>query len=158
MEKSDKLKALEKQLSDLKAQLQNEEILESAEPSEEEKLKELEKTIAIKQRDLADRKAIREAKKKFGEDRVSVLETRAGALILRAYSSDEFMSHGLRISKLPEDVREQAGRDFMVGAIVYPPNAQEILNRFPGTWRPLLEEFNALHDATEDGVRGKVVL
>lgn len=156
MDKSDHIKELEAKLAKLEVEEENDALL--SEPTEEDRIRELEKTIAIKQRDLADKKAIRDAKKKFGEDRIAVLETRVGAIVLRAFTSQEYMEGGLRLSKLTDELRETASRDWMLATLVYPANASEILEKYPATWGPLSEEFKALHDATEEDVRGKAVL
>ena len=120
------------------------------------------KLAALKKRNLAEVKALREAKMRFGENDVGVFPSREGDIIMRTASpaEDDELSNRANAARergAPEEEIEFVKWEILTKTVCYPPRERldEIVKRYPRVKGRVVDLYVALVECSTERARGK---
>jgi hypothetical protein len=120
------------------------------------------KVAEFKKRELADVRALKAAKVKFGEDDVGVVETRLGSIVMRTATVEEDDELSDRAKAARERNAEEAEVEFvrwevLSKTICYPPKERidEIVKRYPRVKENVVKLYVGLVECATERSLGK---
>lgn len=120
------------------------------------------KLAELKKRELADVRALKEAKAKFGEDDVGVVETRLGSIVMRTATPDEDdelsnRAKAARERNAQDDEVEFVKWEILSKTICYPSKERvdEIVKRYPRVKELVVRLYVGLVECATERSLGK---
>lgn len=120
------------------------------------------KLAELKKRELADARAFRDAKLKFGEDDIGSIETRLGSIVMRTATpneDDELSNRAkeARARNAPDEEIEFVKWEVLSKTIVYPSRERvdEIVKRYPRVKELIVKLYVGLVECATERALGK---